>query len=248
MAIVLPADFSASSLTDYRGFMHVCQYLNLAAIEKSLRDVQLHFDALNHALDEPRDALVDEVRDNVLAGYALVDYLVSEGVDLFDLQQIDWMIEINNLVLCGTDPAKRGEYFTHIEATRERFFDPDSGVGDLLEWYAMHRHESVWRRAAGVFVRILSKPQLFIEGNHRSASLIVSFLLLREGYPPFVLTTDNALGFFNPASVVRRLPKKGISALVKLPKIKKRYAQFLADQAQPRFLLPGRRGTPKEFA
>lgn len=215
-----------------------CQTIDLRAIEQCLEDVQAHFAALNDSLDEPRDPMVDEVRNNMLEGYALVDHLVAEGVDLFDLQQIDWMIEINNVVLCGVDPAKRAEYFTHIQATRERFFDAENGgVGDLLEWYAMHKHESVWKRAAGVFVRILSKPQLFIEGNHRSASLIVSFLLVREGHPPFVLTTDNALAFFNPASVLRRLPKKGFSALVKMPKIKKRYAIFLAEQAEQRFLI-----------
>ena len=102
---------------------------------------------------------------------------------------------------------------------------------DLLEWYDLHRHKSAWKRAAGVFVHILSKPQLFIEGNHRSASLIVSFLLVREGLPPFVLSTDNVVAFFNPASVIRRMPKHGLVALFQLPKIKKKYAAFLEEQS-----------------
>lgn len=212
--------------------------LNLTAIENSLRDVQQHFDALNGRLDEPRDPMVDAVRQNMLDGYALVNQLVRERIDIFNLHCIDWMLEINALVLCGSDPTARAESATHLEATRQRFYEnDDGGIRDILDWYTDHRRETVWKRAAGVFVRILSRPQLFIEGNHRSASLIVSYLLLREGHPPFVLTVDNATAFFNPASVVRRLPKRSITALVKMPKIKKRYAQFLEDQAQQRFLM-----------
>jgi hypothetical protein len=81
-------------------------------------------------------------------------------------------------------------------------------------------------------VRILSRPQLFLEGNHRSGSLIVSYLLLRDGYPPFVLKLDNAEAYFNPSTVIRRLPKRGIQLLFKLPGIKKRYARFLEQQAR----------------
>jgi hypothetical protein len=134
----------------------------------------------------------------------------------------------------------RSEFSAHIEATRQRFYESDDGgVRSVLEWYADHCHESVWKRAAGVFVRILSKPQLFIEGNHRSASLIVSYLLMSQGHPPFVLTVDNAAAFFNPATVMRRMPRRGVSALFKLPKIKKRYARFLEEQSQKRFLRKG---------
>ena len=72
---------------------------------------------------------------------------------------------------------------------------------------------------------------MFIEGNHRSGSLIVSYLLMREGLPPFVLTLDNAEGYFNPSSVIRNSAKHGVKALYELPKIKKKYAAFLEDNA-----------------
>ena len=101
----------------------------------------------------------------------------------------------------------------------------------MFNWYGAHRNESVWKRAAGVYVRILSEPQLFIEGNHRSGSLIVSYLLMREGLPPFVLTLENAEGYFNPSSVIRNSAKHGVRALYELPKIKKKYAAFLEDQS-----------------
>jgi hypothetical protein len=222
--------------------MTSCHLLNLSVIERSLRNVQENFGQLNARLDERRDPLVDLVRNNMLAGYALIDRCVNEGVDLFDLQQVDRLLEINTTVLCGTSRERRQEYANHVAATEARFFHNEHGVRDLLEWYDMHRKESVWKRAAGVFVRILSKPQLFIEGNHRSASLIASFLLLREGLPPFVLTVDNAVAYFNPASVVRRVPKKGIRALFQLPKIRKRYAELMLAESRPEFLLPLRNG------
>jgi len=218
--------------------LNSCRILDLNAIRNSLHEVQAQFESLNAQLDERRDPFDDVVCSNMLQGYALIDRLVVDGVDLFDLQQIDWMIEINTTVLCGIDPEQRKEFSRHIAMTNSRFFDNDEGgVRDLLEWYNSHRNESVWKRAAGIFVRILSKPQLFIEGNHRSASLIISFLLMREGLPPFVLSTDNVVAFFNPASVIRRTPKNGLVALFKLPKIKKKYAAFLEVQSSPEFLL-----------
>ena len=220
--------------------MNSCRILDLDAIRNSLEEVQAQFELLNTRLDEQRDPLDDVVCSNMLRGYALIDRLVVDGVDLFDLQQIDWMIEINTTVLCGADAEQRKEFSQHIAMTSSRFFDShEGGVRGLLEWYNLHRNKSAWKRAAGVFVYILSKPQLFIEGNHRSASLIVSFLLMREGLPPFVLSTDNVVAFFNPASVIRRTPKNGLAALFQLPKIKKKYAAFLEEQSSSEFLLKG---------
>ena len=207
--------------------------LNLPAIERSLREVQRHFDALNAGFLEKRDPFDDAVLENVLAGYALIDDYVVRGVDLFSLQHLALMLEINTTVLCGTDPAQRAEYAEHIAASERRFFDSEEGgIKDLFKWYDLHRNESPWKRAAGVYVRILSKPQLFIEGNHRSGSLIASYLLMREGLPPFVLTVDNATAFFNPSTVIRNFPKHGMKALFQLPKIKKKYAAFLEEDAK----------------
>lgn len=218
--------------------------LDHAAIARRLEDLQAHFAALNAGLDEPRDPLVDTVLSNMLEGYALIDRLVAEGEDIFRLSRIGLLLEINTTVLCGTDRARRWEYRDHIEATEERFYaNAEGGMGELLEWYAQHRGESAWKRAAGTFVRILSTPQLFIEGNHRSGSLILSYLLMRDGLPPFVLTADNAPAYFNPASVIRKTPRHGARALFQLPKIKKRFAAFLEAQSDPGFLLDA--GQPK---
>ena len=87
-------------------------------------------------------------------------------------------------------------------------------------------------------MRILSKPQLFIEGNHRTGALVMSYLLVRDGEPPFVLTVDNAEAFFDPSTVIRDIRKRSPAAIFRLPGIKKRFAKFLLAQADPRYLLP----------
>jgi hypothetical protein len=209
------------------------RHLNLPAIRRSLTEVQSHFSRLNESFVEPRDPFSNEVLENVLEAYVLIDDYVARGIDLFDLQQVDLMLEINATVLCGSDPVERAEFAEHLAATERHFFNnEEGGIKDLFDWYGKHRDESAWKRAAGVYVRILSKPQLFIEGNHRTGSLIVSYLLMREGLSPFVLTVDNAEGFFNPSSVIRNSAKHGVKALFELPKIKKKYATFLEEEAR----------------
>ena len=54
-----------------------------------------------------------------------------------------------------------------------------------------------------MYVRILSRPQLFIEGNQRTAALVMSYVVLRAGQPPFVLSARNAPDYFDPSTVIR---------------------------------------------
>ncbi|SDF04519.1 hypothetical protein [Phytopseudomonas seleniipraecipitans] len=212
--------------------MPVKRRLDLPAVERALREVQGHFVELSRHFTEPRDPLTDEVLENVLEGYALIDDYVARDIDLFELQHLNLMLELNATVLCGQKPTGRLEYAQHLAATEAHFFNNiEGGIKDVFNWYCAHRNESVWKRAAGVYVRILSKPQLFIEGNNRTGSLIVSYLLMRAGLPPFVLSLKNAEGYFNPSSVIRNSAKHGVKALYELPKIKKKYAAFLEEQS-----------------
>ncbi|MFJ9991786.1 hypothetical protein ACIQSO_13700 [Pseudomonas putida] len=226
--------------------MRATRRLDLSAVERALRDVQRRFTELSKHFTEPRDPFTDEVLQNVLEGYALIDDYVARGIDLFDLQQVNLMLEINATVLCGSDPERRVEFAQHLIATEAHFFNNvEGGIKDLYNWYCSYGSDSVWKRAAGVYVRILSKPQLFIEGNNRTGSLIVSYLLMRAGLPPFVLTLDNAEGYFNPSSVIRNSAKHGVKALYELPKIKKKYAAFLEAQSpDPEKFFLGEAATP----
>jgi hypothetical protein len=221
--------------------------LNLSAIEASLRAVQQDFTRINATLSTPRDPLSDEVLDNLLAGYACVDDALAQGLDLFALGNSRRLLELNILVLCGPTQEARRAAAAHIAATERRFYEqPGGGIRDLMHWLSVHAKDSVWRRAAGAYVRLLSQPQLYIEGNHRTGALIMSYLLAREGRPPFVLTVDNAKAYFDPSALVKGSKKRGIAELTRLPKLKKRLAELLKSQADAAYLLPASAGPAQE--
>ena len=213
--------------------------LNLDAIETSLRAVQQAFDRINQHLSAQRDPMSDAVVANMRAGYALIDAWVGAGLDVFAMGNLKHLLELNKVVLCGDQPEAHAQSVDHFDATERRFYEErDGGIEDIVEWLGLHADESAWKRAAGVYVRILSKPQLFIEGNHRTGALVMSYLLLRDGKPPFVLTVDNAEAFFDPSTVIRDIRKRSPAAIFRLPGIKKRFAKFLQAQADSRYLLP----------
>lgn len=216
--------------------------LNLSAIESSLRRVQREFESINARLSWQRDPMSDTVVDNLLAGYTFVDVLIDWDIDVFAMGKHKYLLELNNIVLCGPDQELRAEFSQHLEATKNRFYDESGGgIEDLVEWRARHLGDSVWKLAAGVYVRSLSKPQLFIEGNHRTGALLASYILLRAGQPPFVLTVENAIAYFEPSTLIRNTSKQGAVGLFRLPGIKKRFAHFLEQQADPSYLLSANR-------
>jgi hypothetical protein len=221
----------APRLRPYPGF-------DLPAIAAALRRTQAQFDEINRYLRVPRDGLDTEVIDNLLEGYAYVDALVRGGVDLFAPGRSACLLDINRLVLVGSSSTRRQRYASHLDATERQFYEErEGGVGDLVEWVDSHARSEVWDRAAGVYIRILSKPQLFIEGNHRSGALVVSYVLGREGLPPFVLTPDNAQTYFDPSSLITNTSKTSLAMLFRMPSVRRRFAGFLKEQSRPEFLL-----------
>jgi hypothetical protein len=218
---------------------------NLKAIELSLRHVQREFPQINANLRSRRDSMTDEVLDNMMSGYAFVDWAVADDTDLLDPQYVARLLELNHIVLCGRDPNSRREHRKHIQATAQRFYTQDEfNIDDILRWYREHTYESAWKRAAGVYVRILSQPQLYIEGNHRTGALIMSYILGRDGKAPFVLTVENALAYFDPSSLIKETNKTPTTLLMKLPRMKKRFARFLEAQADGQYLEMHPEGVP----
>ena len=211
--------------------------LDLQAITSSLRDVQREFPKINEVLQSRRDSMTDAVLENMLAGYRFIDKAIADDSNLLTPQHVASLLELNHIVLCGLDPGVRKEYGTHIEAATQRFYSHEAfNIDNLLHWYDKHQDESSWKRAAGVYVRILSQPQLYIEGNHRTGSLIMSYILARDGKAPFVLTVDNAKAYFDPSTLVKETKKTPTTLLMKLPRMKKLFAGFLRHQANEQYL------------
>jgi hypothetical protein len=212
--------------------------LHLPRIEQILCDVQRAFPDINARLQSKREAMSDRIVANMLDGYAFIDRLLAEQVDILEMGKLKLVLEINHMVLCGADEAERRHAHRHISAAEERFYDDDvGGIRDLMGWYEQHRGTSVWHRAAGSYVRILSEPQLFVEGNHRSGALLMSYILAREGKPPFVLTAENAEAYFRPSTLIRVTPKSVLMSLWRMPRLVTNLSRFLEQTSDPSLLL-----------
>ncbi len=173
----------------------------------------------------------------MVAGYDWVDALLAEGIDPLTPGSLKYLLEMNTLVLCGTDPTERHVHAGHIQATERRFYgEREGGVRDLVEWYAGHQDDSALECAAGLYVLMLSKPQLFIEGNHRTAALVMSYVLVRDGRPPFVLSVHNAAEYFASAAAIRDVHKNSSAMLFRAPAFRQRVVRLL-DRSDHRHLL-----------
>lgn len=202
--------------------------LNLAEIEASLRAVQANFDQINRTLSTPRDTLSDQVLGQLLLGYEAVDRMLAESREPFQIGDSACLLRLNHLVLCGEGAEQRPDCRAQVGATAERFYDQgDGGIEALSLRVRDLSSESVWRRAAGVYIQILSQPQLFIEGNHRTGALIMSWLLANEGRPPFVLSVGNAKAYFDPSALVKNARKRTLKMLLERPKLVRRFADLL---------------------
>ncbi|MGB0722757.1 MAG: hypothetical protein ACPGU7_10230 [Gammaproteobacteria bacterium] len=224
--------------------------LALDAIERDLLELQTHFGEINAGLSASHDALTDEVIANLLDGYRFVDQQLVEGVDLLGFGQSELLLELNARVLCGTRPARREAYGDHLKATRERFYHtPFGGIDSLAEWLVNHAEDGIWHRAAGLYIQVLSRPELFLEGNHRTATLMVSALLAREGHPPFVLTARNAAAFFPPSSRAKSTQRRSLVMLFRRPRLCRQLMRLFREWSDPRHLIrPEREGRPMPWS
>ncbi|EIC21020.1 hypothetical protein [Thiorhodovibrio frisius] len=211
--------------------------LNLPAIETSLRRVQDDFDRINQTLSTPRDPLSDRVLNQLLAGYGEIDRCLAKGIDLFELGQTRELLALNGLVLWGEAEPGSEDARRQRLATEEQFYaNGDGGIGELIVCHQSMAGQPVWKRAARVYIQILSQPQLYQEGNHRTGSLVMSYILVRAGKPPFVLSVDNAKAYFEPSTLVKNARKHSLRMLLERPKLAKRFAALVRDSADARHL------------
>jgi muramoyltetrapeptide carboxypeptidase LdcA involved in peptidoglycan recycling len=60
---------------------------------------------------------------------------------------------------------------------------------------------------------------------------------VKGSHPPFVLTRENAIGFFNPSSLIKRHNKaKLIDKIFKQRGLRKTFKEFLKAESRERFL------------
>ena len=211
--------------------------LDISAIESSLIAVQNDFPCINKTLTTPRDVMTDQVRGNMMAGYVRVDDALANGDDLFELGNSRQLLELNILVLCGHAEKSRDDCASQVALAERQFYEQQGGgIAALMEWLQHHNGDDVWKRAAGAYIHVLSRPQLFFEGNHRTGALMMSYMLAREGKPPFVLSLDNAKAFFDPSTLAKERKRHSLGMMIQMPKLKKRFSKLLKAEANKRFL------------
>ena len=210
--------------------------LNLKRIDAELRDVQRNFPSINAVLNCRRDDFTDRVRRNMLAAYEFVDSIIRDDLDLFCADGLQALLHLNHLVLLGRG-YDSAEFARHINVTRKQFFaNFERYVKPIRRWYRKHRTENPYKVAAQVYVGVLSQPQLYQEGNHRTGSLIASAILLQNGCHPFVLTRQNAVSYFNPSSEIKFTDKRTIRGKLRLPKYRRAFMQFFQRNVNPDFV------------
>jgi len=170
-------------------------YFNIAAIRDSLRRVQGAYDTIQSRLTVPRDSFSDDIIRGLLLAYRYMNDQIHNGREVSSplLQQI------NHVIHYGWDSELRREYEKAINATEEKCA---AYAPRLLTWHARHQKDP-WKRTAGTYIRILEPPQLYTDGNHRSGAIVASSILIRARLPPFVLTVDNAVEYFNLSADIK---------------------------------------------
>ena len=85
------------------------------------------------------------------------------------------MLALNERVHYGNDLALRQEFATAIESNADKC---NLLIAPITGWYSRHadRGEHPLKLAAETYVSIVGQPQLFIEGNDRTGSLIASWI------------------------------------------------------------------------
>ncbi len=216
---------------------------NLKEIESSYTRVMENWESIDDLLEKHKVGRKDtpfnkRLMDNLLLAWDYIDYFIkNEKYELLSQYGGPDMLEINHRVHYGENYILRYEYQKAINATTEKF---SKQIPYIRKYYKKHMKgkRTVYKVASEVFIAIVGQPQLFIEGNHRSGSIIASGINMAYDKPPFVLTVENALTFFEPAQVIKKFNKRSKwRSVTKLPKYKVNFSRFWESHCDMQFVL-----------
>lgn len=215
---------------------------DLNKIEASYTEVLNNWQQIDDELDLLKIGRKDTPFDqslitNMLTAWEYIDFILSKKhFNLLSAEGGPDMLEINHRVHYGLDYKLREEYIKAIDATTEKF---SQQVVPIRKYYKKQTADdfSTYKIAAEIYISILGSPQLFFEGNHRSGSIIASWVNLVNSKPPFVLTVDNAISFFRPAQEIKKFNKRSVwRSVTQLPKYKKDFKRFWKDRCDMYFV------------
>jgi Fic family protein len=145
---------------------------------KSLRE---HFEATNH-----RDAIL------------YVEELVAKNESLSE-----WQIRnVHSLVLKGIDDGEAGRYrqenvvIAGASTTPPDFLHLPEEMASLVERHGKVQSLHPIARAAELHTRFV-KIHPFVDGNGRTARLLLNFELMKAGYPPAIIRKEDRLANYD---------------------------------------------------
>ena len=213
--------------------------LNLPEIRQSLIHIKTHINTLNQSLSADLPELSTFSLDNMVTGYQLIASYAEEESDLISLGRSADIFEINITVLYGNQEHRDNQEFkSQIKANEKYYFEKtNSGIGDFIDFHDRHHFSTPWQEAAEMYVRLMLQPQLFVEGNHRTGALLISYILLRNKLPPFVLNLDNAKLFFEYSSNISSHRRRSVWMLLNRSQMVKQFAEYLEANSNSEYLL-----------
>jgi hypothetical protein len=214
---------------------------NLEAVEQSLVGVEKNWKRIDDELDFKkigrRDTPFDSVvRERMMLAYRHLDGLLRKGLKPFSAESLCEMLELNNLVHYGVDWELRLQYHKAILYNEEKFYQR---IEPIEKWYSKHMkgEPHPLKVAAEIYVAILGHPQLFVEGNHRTGSMVSSWISMYYGHPPFVLGKENAIAYFKPSAEIKKFADKSTwRGRSRLPKYRKCFKEFWEEYIDNQFV------------
>lgn len=213
---------------------------NLKNVEKSLLEVEKNWKKINNQLDleklGKRDSFDPIIRGRMMDAYRHLDGLLRKGMEPFSPQGISELLELNNIVHYGFNMELRLEYNRAIQANSEKF---SQYIIPIDKWYKkqMRGKPHPLKAAAQVYVSALGFPQLFIEGNHRTANLISNWISMYYSHPPFVLDPNRALAYFRPSKEIKRFVDKTTwRGRARLPKYRNCFKKFWEENIDSKYV------------
>jgi hypothetical protein len=215
--------------------------LDLCEIDGALLEVERAWPRIDAELQRlhigRKDPFTAVLRNNMLSAYAYLDELLARDIEPFSPTCFDHMLVLNERVHYGTDVALMAEFSTAIASNVEKF---NAHIDPIAAWYWRHagHGDHAHKLAAETYVSIVGQPQLFIEGNHRTGSLIASWINLYAGYPPFVLSVEDAVDYFAPSAAIKQFANRSTwRGRRQLPKYRKSFRAFWEHHVDGKYVL-----------
>lgn len=206
----------------------------LSAIEKSLKIFKKEFPKINDRLAMRRETFTDQMISQILDAYDFLNSLLKKEINLFTPAGLYALLEMNHIVLCGIEQETRMQYYQHLAETRNIFL---MRIKPIKEWVIRKNNAGdPYKLAAGFYSRMLSRPQLFLEGNHRTGNILLNYLLLSKRVPPFIVSAENAHMYLDVSGDIKFAEKGNLDTALRMPGHRKRFQTFLREHADLSFI------------